>query len=85
MSTIRISGKRPDGLIPASELWPGQVAEVVRWDKDTSCVGLLVKRCVSRRIETLAGTPYWSEGGLEGSLLVRVLPNGTLLRVEDNE
>lgn len=80
-----------DGSISAADLKRGQVAEITgAGEYGPACRGLIVKRTSRDSLEAVAGTVYWGEAVApetwrERGLRVRVLPNGTLLRIDENE
>lgn len=85
MTVCRLVNETPDDSIPVSDLMQGQVAEIVRC-QNMSFVGLLVKRTATESLESLGGTLYWTHcAEYGGGFRVRVLPNGTLIRIEENE
>ena len=73
-----------DGSIPIRKLREGQVAEIVKWAEWSRYVGEAVKR----HPMSIVGVTFdntWSDVPEVDDVRVRVLPNGTLLKVVNNE
>lgn len=71
-----------DGSIPVKELKVGQVARI------TCCVGDYsgaVIKCNKDHIVGITCNTYWDRLSIGTHFRCKVMPNGTLLRVVDNE
>ena len=88
MTKVTIVETSPDDTIPVQELKPGQVGVITHWGFGVEYCGNVVKRTYRGGLEALGGEVCWDKEDVEtfdDRCRVRVLPNGTMLKVEDNE
>lgn len=80
---VKIVGTAPDGTIAGDELRDGQIAVFV--NGDPTYIGWIVQQSGDRVFVLGKPSGYSFADGLNHSVRLRVLPNGTKIEVEDNE
>lgn len=83
---VEIVRAEKDDTIPVRNLRQGQIGVIVKWvstRQSNSYIGLCVQ-CFEAKLYAIGSHDYWDPIPSSDDCRVRVLPNGTLLRIVNN-
>lgn len=79
--SVKIHRESSDNSIAVRYLKRGQIAEITQWDSDSAQIGTIIQSCAGGKLEIVGEANHWPDPPQQDECRVRILPNGTLIEV----